>query len=168
LKSAIEGVDMSSISAAGHHHHHGIQNSPPPIAAAISSSASSASGTLTALADALAPGSASKTSQAGQGLLKQIESAVTGALQSAPSNADPNQVVQKAIENALKNPNADSDNDDDSTDPVTAQKTFAQTLKSFGITPEQFQKDLSGAVQSVQSASGTSSFPPGTFLDTIG
>jgi hypothetical protein len=166
LKFAIEGVDMSSISAVGRHHHHISQNSLPAIAASTSSSASSASGTLTALADALAPGSASKTPQAGQGLLKQIETAVTGALQSAPSKADPNQVVQKAIENVLKNPNADSDGDD--TDPVTAQKTFAQTLKSFGITPDQFQKDLAGAVQSVQSASGTSSFPPGTFLDTIG
>jgi hypothetical protein len=159
---------MSSISAAGHHHHQGIQSSLSKIAAATSSTASSASGTLTALADALTPGSSSQTSQAGQGLLKQIETAVTGALQKAPSNADPNQVVQSAIENVLKNPSADSDGDDDSTDPVTAQKTFAQTLKSFGITPDQFQKDLAGAVQSVQSASGTSSFPPGTFLDTIG
>lgn len=152
---------MSSISAVARHHHHAIS-------ASTSSSATPASGTLTALADALSPASASKTPQAGQGLLKQIESAVTGALQSAPSSADPNQVVQKAIENVLKNPNADSDGDDDGTDPVTAQKTFAQTLKSFGVTPDQFQKDLAGAVQSVQNASSTSSFPPGTFLDTIG
>ena len=162
---------MSSISAlGGHHHHHSHQQLMQSVAASTSSSASSASGTLTALTDALNPSasSASNTPTAAQGLFKQIENAVTGALQSAPSNADPNQVVQKAIANVLKNPNSSDDGDGDISpaDAAKTQKTFAQTLQSFGITPDQFQKDLAGAVQSTQSAAGTSSFPPGVFLDT--
>jgi hypothetical protein len=140
-----------------------------------SATATSISGTVTASPATLAGVEHSTHRKHGGPLLKQIEQAVTRALQSSGPAADPNKVVQDAITSVLKQGGSkargagalDADGDDDGT-----QQTFVQTLTAFGITPEQFRKDLAAAIQNAHtSAAGVpnvSSFPPGLLLDAAG
>jgi hypothetical protein len=128
--------------------------------------------------------------QAG-GLFSQIQSAVTNALNSAQSNGsteDPNQIVQDAIakvlqQNGLQAPDSDGDTGSDTSGSVPTaatgsasdpQQTFFNTLKGYGIDPQQFNQDFIAAIKSAQSgqgadpASALASFPPGLSLDTEG
>jgi hypothetical protein len=109
-------------------------------------------------------------------LLRQIQSSVTSALQSAQSSgsgADPNQVVQSAIAQILKNhqnssnappppppagasetdPDGDGDTDTPGvadSDGSSSQSAFTQLLQANGVNAQQFQQDFLSAVQSAQ------------------
>jgi hypothetical protein len=103
--------------------------------------------------------------------MKQVEQAVTSALQSSKPTDDPKKVIQNAIQAVLKkNKSAaqqDSDTDVDATDSDGTQRTFNQTLQAYGISPQQFQAQLLTAVHQVGGMhSNFSSFPPGIVLDT--
>lgn len=121
------------------------------------------------------------------GALKQIQDAVTNALQSAQSSgstSDPNKIVEDAISQVLGNNNAavsptgtdaEGDGSGGSMPTSAAAKTqvFFQTLQSFGVSPQQFQQDLLSAVKDAQNGTVNSStafqnFPLGSALDTIG
>lgn len=121
------------------------------------------------------------------GALKQIQDAVTTALQSAQSsgsNSDPNKVVEDAIAQVLGNNNSavsaiggDGDGDNDasgtSTSPAINTQNFFQTLQSFGVSPQQFQQDLLSAVKDAQNgtvnpSTAFQSFPTGSILNTVG
>jgi hypothetical protein len=51
---------------------------------------------------------------------------------------------------------------------------FVQTLKSFGVTPQQFQSDLASALQAAQKSGSLDlsaifkNFPTGSAVDTVG
>jgi hypothetical protein len=110
-------------------------------------------------------------------LMAKIESAVTTALQSSPSNAsaNPDQVIQNAITQVLS-ANAGSTQSTASTsqsptDNESVQANFIQTLKEFGIDPQQFRQDLFSALQNFKGgATGANAasqlFPSGSILNT--
>jgi len=131
------------------------------------------------------------------GLFKKVESAVTDALQAAKSDpsADPNKVVQDAIAKVFKDngvtpgaggapgqgvgksgvPDGDGGGDAGSaaaSGAASAREAFAQTLKSFGVSEDQFHSDFLAAVKDAQSGGGADSadvfksFPPGSSVDT--
>jgi hypothetical protein len=121
------------------------------------------------------------------GALKQIQNAVTSALQSAQSNgstSNPNKIVEDAISQVLGNNNAavsptgtDADGDGPGasmpTSAASRTQAFFQTLQSFGVSPQQFQQDLLSAVKDAQNGTVNSStafqnFPLGSTLDAIG
>lgn len=116
------------------------------------------------------------------GALKQIQNAVTNALQTAQasgSNSDPNTIVEDAIAQVLGNNNAAVSSTPGgadasaSTSPAINTQNFFQTLQSFGVTPQQFQQDLLSAVKDAQSgtinnSTAFQSFPIGSTLDTVG
>lgn len=122
------------------------------------------------------------------GALKQIQDAVTSALQSAQSTgsaSSPNKIVEDAIAKVLGNNNtgvsstrqdADGDNDGStgaSTSATANMQSFFQTLQSFGVSPQQFQQDLLSAVKDAQNGTVNTStafqnFPVGSTLDTVG
>jgi len=105
------------------------------------------------------------------GFASKVESAVTTALQSAPSGSDPNQVIKDAITQALQagKSGGKSGNDGDASDPSGAggiagttatgtssvngssnSNSFVQLLQSYGINAQQFQQDLQSALSSQQ------------------
>ena len=130
------------------------------------------------------------------GMFKQIESAVTSALQSAQANgnSDPNKVIEDAIAKVFQNAGAngpssggaqqtsgsdpDGDGDTDAagkadSDGNSSRQAFLQTLQSLGVDPQQFHADFLAAVQDAQNgqvnpATAMQSFPPGSNVDTIG
>jgi hypothetical protein len=110
------------------------------------------------------------------GLSGQIESAVSGALQSAAPGTNPNQTIQNAIEKALKNGVEQGATQTGATATATPQSTFAQTLQSAGVDPQQFQQDLQAALQNSNGTSSSGfdfatlfrSFPPGSAVNTLG
>jgi hypothetical protein len=123
----------------------------------------------------------------GQGGLKQIQSAVLGALQSAKTAAgtasaggsisDPDQVIQDAIAKVLKSkiaaPTADAGGTTDVNATDAAPQSFEDILQSFGVTPQQFESDFSAAIKGAQngqanSASVFQNFQPGSLLDITG
>lgn len=109
--------------------------------------------------------------------MAKIEAAVTTALQSSQTNAsaDPNQVIQNAISQVLT-ANASSTQTaattaQTPTDDGSTEATFLQTLRQFGIDPQQFHQDLVAALQSFKGgATGASiaslPFPSGSLLNT--
>ena len=127
----------------------------------------------------------------GGALFKNIQAAVSSALQSAQSDnsADPNQVVEDAIAKVLqqKGGQSSSATGTTGTDPNgngatqaaapsdgttnSARQSFFQTLKSYGIDPQQFCSDFLAAVKDAQNgqanvATALQSIPPGTTVDT--
>lgn len=112
------------------------------------------------------------------GFAQKIESAVTTALQNAPSGSDPNQVIKDAITQALQagKPGATgaagNDGDGDDQDGVANSSTsgsstlsalsnasgnaFTQLLQSVGVTGQQFQQDFQSALATAGTASGGS------------
>jgi hypothetical protein len=113
---------------------------------------------------------------------QKIQDAVTTALQSAQSSGnstDPNKVIESAIAQVLGGPNAAA-NAANATGATSTQPTFAQTLQSFGVNPQQFHNDFLAAVQDAQGGqtSQTSqsnllsnvlqNFGLGSVLDTTG
>jgi len=130
-----------------------------------------------AAAEAQGSNTANGTRHAGghhhhHGFASKVESAVTTALQSAPSGSDPNQVIKDAITQALqggqsggKTGKAGNDGDaDDQAGASTASSTsasgttsangstsgssFTQLLASYGVNAQQFQQDLQSALAS--------------------
>ncbi|HWC97732.1 MAG TPA: hypothetical protein VG456_13300 [Candidatus Sulfopaludibacter sp.] len=123
------------------------------------------------------------------GALKQIQNAVTSALQSAQSSgstSDPNKIVEDAISQVLGNNNAAVSSTSGDTDGAASGTTgtsgtsaaantqsFFQTLQSFGVSPHQFQQDLLSAVKDAQNGTVNNStafqnFQVGSTLDAIG
>ncbi len=161
---------MSSILGAGQGLFHILQN----VAGTIESA-------LVPQSQADASGSAPAVPSPGYGphhaLMAKIEAAVTTALQSSQTNAsaDPNQVIQNAISQVLT-ANASSTQTaattaQTPTDDGSTEATFLQTLRQFGIDPQQFHQDLVAALQSFKGgATGASiaslPFPSGSLLNT--
>lgn len=109
-------------------------------------------------------------------MFKQIQSAVTSALQTAQANGtdqDPNKVIEDAISSVLKNAGngtsatgssttgstqsaADPDGDGDGAangaaeGSESAQQSFMQSLQALGVDPQQFHQDFLAAVQNAQ------------------
>jgi hypothetical protein len=130
----------------------------------------------------------------GSGSLKQIQDAVTSALQTAQSTGsatDPNKIVEDAIAQILKNGTSSSstsgtqltDSDPDgAANPAATGSTgtsqnsntqaFFSTLQSLGISPNQFQQDFLAAIKDAQGgqvnpATAFQSVPLGTAVDTL-
>jgi hypothetical protein len=116
----------------------------------------------------------------GGAMFQQLQSAVSGALQSAQGNssADPNQIIQDAIEKVMKNAGAgganaasgalaqasgsDPDGNGDSDAPGKANndggaknQAFVQMLQSYGVSPQQFHQDFLAAIKDAQQNSNT-------------
>ena len=122
----------------------------------------------------------------GGGELQKIQNAVTSALQSAQasgSSTNPNTVIQTAIEQILAgtnnvtppaNPSTTATPSTETTPSTTTQSTFAQTLQSYGVDPQQFRNDFLAAIQDAQNGQQVNtanifgSFPTGTQVDTTG
>jgi hypothetical protein len=136
------------------------------------------------------------------GGFQKVADAITSALQAAANSSsgssavtDPNQTIVSALEKIFKNGSlgsigSDSDNDENSGETNQsglAQNTtgsgastnglppqFVQALQSFGVTAQQFQSDVSTALQnakqngSVDISDLFKSFPPGSAIDTVG
>jgi hypothetical protein len=118
---------------------------------------------------------------------------VTNALQSAQatgSTSDPNKTIQSALEKIFKNgiagntagsSSSSANSDATSTDAAAtaqdvddAKQSFLDTLKSFGVTADQFQQDLKTAVQQASASGGQvnastafASFAPGSLVDAV-
>lgn len=132
----------------------------------------------------------------GGGGFEKLANAVTSALQSVGSGAaasDVNQTITEALTKIFKNGSLSptGENDPTATDPTQQGSdadgtpdtsgtngglpaAFVQTLKSFGVTPQQFQTDLAAAMKTAEQ-SGTldpsaafKSFPAGSVVDTVG
>ena len=123
-------------------------------------------------------------------LFGQVQQSVSSALQTAQGNssADPNQIIEQAISSVIQQNGGsaiDPDGDGDggassgtaaagSTSGTTStQQTFANTLKSYGIDPQQFRNDFLAAIKQAQGGQGDSStafssFPSGLTFDTTG
>lgn len=113
----------------------------------------------------------------GGAMFKQIQSAVTSALQTAQANGtdqDPNQVIEDAISSVLKNAgngtsaaganstnsatqsasDPDGDGDSDASGAAegseSAKQSFFQGLQALGVDPQQFHQDFLTAVQNAQ------------------
>jgi hypothetical protein len=168
---------MSSIAGVGRsvHHPHFPKTAKLPSTDSTSLTASTLSGTVTGSLPAL--GAASTQAKIPSGLLKQIEQAVTNALQTSKPTDDPHKVIRDAITNVLKkNAGSPSSQDDasasDTTDADGTHRTFDQTLQAYGVTPQQFRAQVlaaihaAGASPTAGTASNISSFPPGLVLDT--
>ncbi len=128
----------------------------------------------------------------GGGGFEKLANAITSALQSVGtggSATDANQTITDALTKIFKNqslsPTGETDPtasttqeiaSPDSTDKTNAglPDSFVQTLKSFGVTPQQFQNDLNSALQSAQKSGGVDlssifkSFPIGSAVDAVG
>jgi hypothetical protein len=124
----------------------------------------------------------------------KIADAITSALQSAANGSggstttDANQTITQALTKIFQNGslgstsaiNDDSDSSQDASEPADTDPTsglpasFAQTLKSFGVTAQQFQTDLTNAFKAAQQSGNVDissvlkNFPPGSIVDAIG
>jgi hypothetical protein len=133
----------------------------------------------------------------GSGVFDKLASAITSALQSANSSggtaADANQTITQALTKIFTNGSlgstgatdstsadaTDSTDASDDTDATGSSTTglpqeFLKALQSFGVTPQQFQSDLSSALKSAQQSGGFDisklfkSFPTGSVVDAVG
>jgi hypothetical protein len=124
----------------------------------------------------------------GGALFKQIEAAVTSALQSAKSSgstADPNTIIQNAIagvlqKNGVTNTNSATGQTAAATRAVgqagsnqQSVQAFLQLLQANGINAQQFQADFLAAVKNAQNgkvnpATALQALPPGTGVNTTG
>ena len=154
---------MSAISSVARPHR--VLHASPRATTSVSSSM--LSGSVTASPQALA--AVSDNPGLSSGVMKQIEQAVTSALQASKPTDDPRKVIQNAIASVLKNKNAktDGDHDADPSDSDGTHRTFNQTLQAYGISPQQFRAQLLAAVQKMGGGQiNVSSFPAGMVLDT--
>jgi len=122
----------------------------------------------------------------GGGGFDKIADAVTSALQASNSSSgttstDPNQVITNALTQLFQNGglggpgNANGSTGTttpfggtDGTDSTGSGNAdaFESTLKSFGVTPQQFQSDLASALEAAKQ--NGSYLPNGAFVDTHG
>ena len=156
------------------------------------SAASSTDPTQSASGQAVGAAGGHHHHHGGSGAMKQIQDAVTNALQTAQSSgssSDPNQIIEDAIAKVLQNNNgattgttlggtSDADGDGDGSTGAngaggTSAQSFQQILKSFGVSPQQFHQDFLSAVKDAQGGqmnplTAMQSFPVGSTVDTIG
>jgi hypothetical protein len=147
--ASTEAPAGQAVQGAGHHHHHG---------------------------------------HGGGAGFKKIEQAVTDALQSANGSSDPNKTIEDAIAKVFQDNSttssttsgaADTDGDTDGSsatqaspqNDAAARQAFFQTLKSYGVDPQQFRQDLLAAMKDAQGgqvnpSTAFQSFPPGVAVDT--
>ena len=158
---------MSAISSFVNASHHRVASGSPRPTTSLTSS--TLSGSVTASNQALS----ALQGNAGipDGVLKQIEQAVTSALQSSKPTDDPLKVVRDTIVSVLKKNKGktrkDGDVNVDGTDADGTHRTFNQTLQAYGISPQQFRAQVAAAVHQVGGGhSNVSSFPAGVMLDT--
>jgi hypothetical protein len=159
-------------------------------ASAAANASSGAQTTSNASSGAVATGGHHKHG----GAFGKLVDAITNALQSASSSStgsttssDPNQTIIQALTQIFQNGSLGSTGqtsgttETDSTDDAEASgntsglpDAFVQTLKAFGVTPEQFEGDLTTALKAAQSSGSFDpsilfkSFPPGSAVDTLG
>jgi len=153
--------------------------SPTQSTGATTSAATSGSSIASDLAQAVSGSHHHHHGHGGSGILKQIQDAVTNALQTAQSGSgstsDPNKIVESAIAQVLKaNPSAttagstantattglasatDPDGDGDPTGGTEATggssslDSFFQALQTAGIDPRQFRQDFINAIKDAQ------------------
>jgi len=178
---------MSSISSLSGGIAQFIQNLNPSGAASVTSTASSGATT----------GATGHHHHHGGGFAK-LADAISSALQSASNGSggstttDANQTITQALTKIFQNGSlgstTDTDGDTDASQTPAATNgtnatpadnaglpdAFVQTLKSFGVTPQQFQADLATALQTAQQSgnfdpsSVLKNFPPGSIVDTLG
>jgi hypothetical protein len=185
------GIVMSSISASGIGQ--GLMQflqqiateGPSATTEAASSSAASAVTTLTSGTPATGTQATAHHHHHGGGSkIKQIQDAVTTALQAAQASGnteDPNTIIKSAIEQVLDAANnatpttstGTSTTETTSGTASTPQSQFEQTLQSYGVNPQQFQSDFLAAVKDAQggqvnTANVFGSFPTGSQVDTTG
>ncbi len=130
----------------------------------------------------------------------KLADAVTNALQSAANGSggsistDANQTITQALTKIFQNGSlgsvsgTDSDGDNDGSGAATGTASganstdttnglpasFVQTLKSFGVTAQQFQNDLTTALKTAQESGTTDlssvfkNFPTGSIVDAFG
>jgi hypothetical protein len=154
-----------------------------------SSSSSTVSSALNSLAQAIGGGHHHHSHGTANGFSK-LAQAVTNVLQSAQSTgstSDPNQTIISALEKIFKNSGSvgstyDTDSSDNTgdgdassttNDISSAQQSFLQTLQSFGVSPQQFQQDLTTALKDAQGgqinlSTAFQSFPTGSLIDAVG
>ena len=123
----------------------------------------------------------------------QLENAVSGALDSAQQNptADPNQIIHGAIRSAFRtatpttganstgngaasySDSVDSDiSAESAANTSAATQSYLQTLRAYGVDPQQFHGDLLSAVMDAQHGHVDPStvfrhFPVGASLDAV-
>jgi hypothetical protein len=164
--SAISGIAQRT----AHRMHFKAAALKPPAADSTNVTSGSLSGSVTGSSQLLS--SISGKSTVPPGLMKQIEQAVTSALQSSKPTDDPHQVVQNAIASVLKKNGGTAVTQGagaagDASDADGSQRTFQQTLQAYGITPQQFGAQLASALHPTSAGqSNLSSYPPGLVLDT--
>jgi hypothetical protein len=176
-----EGSTMSAIGAIAGGLSQFIQSLNPSGAASPAQNASSGS-----------TASTSGHHHHGGGFAK-LADAITSALQSASNSSsgsastDANQTITQALTKIFQNGSLgsasstdDTDAAQDASDPSATDATntlpasFVQTLKSFGVTAQQFQTDLTNALNTAQQSgnfdpsSVLKNFPPGSIVDAIG
>jgi hypothetical protein len=182
LIAALEDLPMSSISSLSGGIAQFIQNLNP--SGAVPASSNTSSGATTA--------ATGHPHHHGGGFAK-LADAIESALQSASNGSsgstttDPNQTITQALTKIFQNGSLDSTSETDgsnsaaqpSTTGTTSATTgslpadFVQTLKSFGVTPQQFQADLATALKTAQDSgnfdptSVLKNFPPGSVVDTL-
>jgi hypothetical protein len=195
----VKGFTMSSISSisgAGQGLYQFLQGisgvsaaqgaSPASAAASTASTSSTSAGTET-------QGSHRHHKHGAGDLFKQIQDAVSSALQSTQSSgsSDPNKTIEDAIAKVLANNTAGaqpangnttagaSDSDGDGSAGSTSQtgvaanparQAFDQALQSHGVSPQQFHQDLLAAIKDAQGgqfdpSAAFKSFPPGSLVD---
>jgi hypothetical protein len=168
--------------------------SPTQATGATTSAATSGASIASDLAQAVSSGHHHHHGHGGSGILKQIQDAVTNALQTAQtgsgSTSNPNQIVESAIAQVLKanssattstgttNPATTgqataTDPDGDATGGGSSLASFFQALQTAGIDPKQFQQDFVNAIKDAQGgtvnpATAFKSIPLGSTIDALG
>jgi hypothetical protein len=189
--SALRIIQMSSISSLSGGLAQFVQNLNPSGAASATSNASSGSTTGATAHHHHHGGGFGKLADAIESALQSASNASSGS----STTSDPNQTITDALTKIFQNGSLNSTNDADgdtasaqtpanetntangtngSTPTGTLPDDFVQTLKSFGVTPQQFQTDLASALQTAQQSgnfdpsSVLKNFPPGSIVDTLG
>jgi len=165
-----------------------------------SSASNGSSGSTTSTLSSLLQQVGHHRHHGGGGGFEKLADAVTNALQAASNGSsgstatDANQTITQALTKIFQNGSlgstSDSDNDDSTgSAPASNNATpgaattnataglpdaFVQTLKSFGVTPQQFQTDLTAALKTAQDSGSVDvssvfkNFPIGSVVDSIG
>lgn len=175
---------MSTIGSAGsvsglYQFFHGVSVNNSTTSTSATSTTSAADGTTSTDSSQTGQVSGHHHHHGGGGgaMFKQIQSAVTSALQTAQANGtdqDPNKVIEDAISSVLKNAGngtsatgsstttgstqsaTDPDGDGDggasgaAEGSESAQQSFFQGLQALGVDPQQFHQDFLAAVQNAQ------------------
>jgi len=170
----------------------------PSLSPASSSSSNASSGSTNSTASSFLQKLGQHRKHGGGGFAK-LASAVTSALQSASNGSggsvatDANQAITQALTKIFANGSITSPGPGDADAPASNSTTgnatsggatttaaaglpaeFVKTLQGFGVTPQQFQSDVTAALKTAQQNGGADissafkSFPIGSVVDSIG